>query len=258
LNWTIHSGNGILADLGGGLEEVPMKKFTRMLAVLVLVAGFSPLPNLSRAQSTGFTDSFMLDKCDFASRGRNPFFVLEPGFKLILEGLEGKEFVRLEITVLNERKTITGVETRVVEEVETHDGQLVEISRNYFAICKPNNSVVYFGEDVDIYKDGVVVSNAGAWKAGENGARAGLIMPGVLLLGARYFQEIAPGVALDRAEILSISEVVKTPAGTFKDVLKTEETTPLEPNAKGFKFYAPGIGLIQDSSVKLVSFSPGF
>ena len=234
-----------------------MKKFTRLLVVLVVLAGLLTLPQLSHAQSAGFTDSFMLDQCDFASRGRNPFFVLEPGFKLVLEGLEGKELVRLEITVLNERKTITGVETRVVEEVETRDGQIVEISRNYFALCQQNNSVVYFGEDVDIYAGGVV-SHAGAWRAGVDGARPGLIMPGVVLLGARYFQEIAPNVALDRAEILSISEVVKTPAGKFINVLKTEETTPLEPNAKGFKFYAPGIGLIQDSTLKLVWFSPGF
>jgi len=251
----------VFVGLTGGKEgdrEVPLRKLTRLLAVLVLLLGFSPLPSLSRAQNSGFTDSFMLDKCDFASRGRNPFFILEPGYKLVLEGKEGKEFLRLEITVLNERKTITGVETRVVEEVETKDGRLVEISRNYFAICKPNNSVVYFGEEVDIYEGGVVVSHDGAWQAGKDDAKPGLIMPGVVLLGARYFQEIAPDVAMDRAEILSISEVVKTPAGTFEDVLKTEETTPLEPNAKGLKFYAPGIGLIQDSTVKLVWFSPGF
>ncbi len=235
-----------------------MKKFIRLLAVLVLVAGFSPLPNLSRAQNHSFTDSFMLEKCDFASRGRNPFFVLEPGFKLVLEGLEDTEFVHLVITVLDETKTINGVETRVVKEEETHDGQLVEISRNYFALCQQNNSVFYFGEDVDIYEDKKVVSHAGTWRAGKAGARAGLIMPGILLLGARYFQEIAPGVALDRAEILSISEVVETPAGEFTDVLKTEETTPLEPNAKDLKFYAPGIGLIQSGTLKLVSFSPNF
>ena len=235
-----------------------MKKFTRLLVVLVLLAGLPTLPQLSHAQNAGFTDSFMLDQCDFASRGRNPFFVLEPGFKLVLEGQEGKEFVHLEITVLNERKTIAGVETRVVEEVETRDGKIAEVSRNYFAICQQNNSVVYWGEDVDIYEGGVVVSHEGAWRAGAGGAKPGLIMPGVVLLGARYFQEIAPNVALDRAEILSISEVVKTPAGTFKDVLKTEETTPLEPNAKGLKFYAPGIGLIQDSTLKLVWFSAGF
>jgi len=235
-----------------------MKKLSRLLAVLVLLAGFSPLPNPTLAHNPGFTDSFMLDQCDFASRGRNPFFVLEPGFTLVLQGQEDGELVRLEITVLNETKTITGVRTRVVEEMETRNNQLVEVSRNYFAICKPNNSVVYFGEDVDIYEGGVLASHDGAWLAGGVDARPGLIMPGVLLIGARYFQEIAPDVAMDRAEILSISEVVKTPAGTFKDVLKTEETTPLEPNAKGLKFYAPGIGLIQDGTLKLVWFSPGF
>ncbi len=236
-----------------------MNKFTRLLEVLVVVAGFSLLPNLSHAQDVGFTDSFMLDKCDFESNGRNPFFVLKPGFKLVLEGLEDEAFVRLEITVLDETKTINGVNTRVVEEMETHDNnQLVEISRNYFALCQQNNSVFYFGEDVDIYEGGVVVSHDGTWRAGKAGASAGLIMPGVVLLGARYFQEIAPRVALDRAEILSISEVVDTPAGKFKDVLKTEETTPLEPNATDFKFYAPGIGLIQSGTLKLVSFSPGF
>ena len=235
-----------------------MKKFARLLAVLLVVPGFSPFPNLSYAHNPDFTDSFMLNKCEFVSRGRNPFFVLEPGFKLVLQGQEDGELVRLEITVLNETKTIKGVRTRVVEEMETRDNQLVEVSRNYFAICKQNNSVVYFGEDVDIYEGGVVVSHDGAWRAGRDDARAGLIMPGVLLLGARYFQEIAPDVAMDRAEILSISEVVETPAGTFKHVLKTEETTPLEPDAKGFKFYAPGIGLIQDGTLKLVWFSPGF
>ena len=45
------------------------------------------------------------------------------------------------------------------------------------------------------------------------------------------------------------------PAGTFKQVLKTEETNPLKPGEKEFKFYAPGIGLIQDEAIKLVKYS---
>ena len=232
-----------------------MKKLSRLLVGLVLLAGFPPQPSPVFAHNPDFTDSFMLNKCEFVSRGRNPYFVLEPGFKLVLQGEEDGELVRLEITVLNETKTIAGVRTRVVEEMETRDNQLVEVSRNYFAICKQNNSVVYFGEDVDIYEDGVLVSHDGAWRAGKDDARPGLIMPGVLLIGARYFQEIAPDVAMDRAEILSLSEVLETPAGTFKHVLKTEETTPLEPNSTGFKFYAPGIGLIQDGTLKLVWYS---
>ena len=61
-----------------------------------------------------------------------------------------------------------------------------------------------------------------------------------------------PGVALDRAEILSLDEVVRTPAGTFSDCLQTRETTPLEAGHVDFKYYAPGVGLVRDGVVRLV------
>lgn len=200
-----------------------------------------------------FTTDFMPAECGgFSSAGRNPFFVLEPGYQLVLAGREEGVLVDLTITVLDETKVVDGVETRVIEERETHDGALVEVSRNYFAICNRNNSVFYFGEDVDIF-DGGVVSHEGSWLAGENGARAGIIMPGVILLGAEYFQEIAPGVAMDQAEIISMTEVVKTPAGTFQNCLKTFETTPLDKTSKGFKYYAPGVGLVKDGVLRLVT-----
>ena len=66
----------------------------------------------------------------------------------------------------------------MVEERETKDGKLVEVSRNYFAISKRTNSVYYFGEDVDEYKDGKVARHGGSWLAGTGGARFGLLMPG--------------------------------------------------------------------------------
>ena len=198
----------------------------------------------------GFSDDFAAEKSDLTHTGKNPYFVLEPGYQLILEG--GKE--RIVIIVLNETKTVDGVECRVVEERETKDGKLVEVSRNYFAIGKRTNSVYYFGEDVDIYKDDKVVSHEGAWLAGKNGARFGLMMPGLPLLGAKYYQEVAPKEAMDRTEIVSLSESVKTPAGEFKNCLKTEETSPLEPGVKENKLYAPGVGLIQADNLKLVKY----
>jgi hypothetical protein len=103
---------------------------------------------------------------------------------------------------------------------------------------------------VDIYKKGRIVEHEGAWLSGVQGARFGLIMPGTPLLGARYYQEMAPKVAQDRAEVVSLTEKLKTPAGTFENCLKTEETTPLE-RGKEYKLYAPGIGLIQDGDLKL-------
>lgn len=199
-----------------------------------------------------WTNDFTAEKDALVSTGRNAFFVLEPGYQLVLE--KNKE--RLVITVLNETKKVDGVETRIVEERETNDGQVIEVSRNYFAISKRTGNVYYFGEDVDMYKNGKIASHDGSWLSGVNGARFGLMMPAVPLLGARYQQEVAPKVAMDRAEIASVSETFKTPAGEFKNCVKTKETTPLEPDV-GNKHYAPGIGLVQDAGLKLVRYGTG-
>ncbi len=210
---------------------------------------------LGGGEKHAFTEDFFIELCTFSTTGSNPFFILEPGFQLILEGEEGQEEVRVVITVLGETKMIGDIETRVVEEYETKDGELAEISQNYFAICDETNSVFYFGEDVDIYEEGVIVSHDGSWQAFANGAKPGIIMPGTILLGSRYFQEVAPEVAMDRAENVAMNEVVETPAGTFTGCLKTKETTPLEPNAKSVKFYAPGIGLVKDGDLVLIGYS---
>lgn len=159
----------------------------------------------------------------------------------------------LTITVLNETKVVDGVETRVVEEKETENGQLTEISHNYFAISRRTSDVFYFGEDVDIYKNGKVLDHKGAWLSGVAGARFGLMMPGTPLLGARYQQEVAPKVAMDRAEVVSLTEMAETPAGKFEKCLKTEETSSLEKGG-GHKLYAPGIGIIHDGELKLVKY----
>jgi hypothetical protein len=193
-----------------------------------------------------------LEDCNFATTGENSYFVLEPGYQVILGGQEDGEDLQLVMTVLNETKVVDRVETRVVEEKESEGGNLVEVSRNYFALCKPRNNAIYFGEDVDMYEDGKIVSHEGAWLAGQNGSKAGMIMPGKVEVGLKYYQEIAPGVAEDRAEIISVNDTLNTPAGMFKQVIKTEETNPLKPGEKEFKFYAPGIGLIQDEAIKLV------
>jgi hypothetical protein len=187
----------------------------------------------------GWTTDFAAEKADLASTGRNPYFILEPGYFLILE----KGDTQLTITVRDETKKVDGVECRVVEETETKGGKVEEKAKNYFAISKRTNSIFYFGEDV-----------GGAWLSGEKGARFGLVIPGTPLLKGRYYQEIAPGVALDRAEIVSVAETVVTPAGTFTNCLKTEETTPLHPKEKEYKYYAPGIGLAQEGELKLVKY----
>ncbi len=230
-----------------------------MMIVTTEVLGQSEIgknEDTSSLPPTSFMTDQPLKNCNFASTGKNSYFILEPGYKVILEGEEDGQNLQLVMSILNETKIVDGVETRVVEERETEGGNLVEVSRNYFAICKPTNNVIYFGEDVDMYEDGKVVSHEGAWLAGQNGAKAGMMMPDKVEVGLKYYQEIAPGVAEDRAEIVSINETLDAPDGTFKNVLKTEETNPLKPGEKELKFYAPGIGLILDEALKLVKYTP--
>lgn len=231
----------------------------RCVQVLALVAlcaaGVAKEKSLAKEKGDkGFSDFFYEDKADLGPTGKSPFFVLEPGFIMEYEGKEDGEKVVLIVKVLDETRTVDGVQTRIIEERESANGKLVEVSRNFFAISKRTNNVYYFGEDTKTYKDGQVKGTEGSWEAGVDGARYGLIFPTTPIVGARYYQEIAPGAALDRAEILSTSETVTVPAGSFKHCVKTEETSPLEPKNVEYKLYAPGVGLIRDGALDLIKY----
>lgn len=219
--------------------------------LLFTLCGFTPLFGQA-SENKLWTKDFFTDKRDFASEGMNRYFILKPGYQLKLEGQEEGQRVTLFITVLDETKQVDGVETRIVEERELKNGELIELSRNFFALNKKNYGIFYFGEEVDIYKNGKLVGHEGAWQSGENGAKYGLMMPAIALTGSRYYQEIAPDVAMDRAEILSVDDTLKTPAGFFENCVTIEETTPLEPKATDYKIYAPGVGIIKDGSLLLV------
>ena len=238
-----------------GQKKMP----TIFMSISLLLMLSITIPSVSAysgsVNSEGWIDSFNLEECKFSSTGVNSYFFLQPGYQLTLEGQEDGTDIQLVITVLDETKMVDGVETRIVEERETEDGELIEVSRNYFAVCEPDNDIFYFGEEVDDYEDGEIVGHEGEWLAGEDDARPGMIIPAEPEVGLKYYQEVAPGVAEDRAEILSLNDVVDTPAGEFEDVLKVEETTPLEPDAIEYKFHAPGIGLIQDADLKLVEYT---
>lgn len=208
-------------------------------------------PVAAQAPRAGaWTSEFNVDKADLSATGRNPYFILEPGYQLVFE--DGRD--RLTITVLTETKVVDGVTTRVVEERETKGGAPIEVSRNYFAISSRTSDVFYFGEDVDMYKSGKVINHEGSWLAEAGGARFGLMMPGTIALKSRFQQEVAPRVAMDRAEIVSASETLTTKAGRFTNCVTIEETTPLEPGAQEYKYYASGIGLVKDGSLQLVRY----
>ena len=226
------------------------KPIVPVLLSLVAVCGILAGPARSQSGvSQRWSSTFPAE--EFTNTGSTPYFVLEPGYTLELTGEDNGATAVLTIPVLDETKLVDGVETRVVEERQVDDGELVEVALNYFVIGTRTGTVYYFGENVDNYANGEVINHNGTWLSGVDGARYGVLLPGLFLLGSRYYQEVAPGIALDRAENVSSTELVETPAGTFVNCLKVRETTPLEPSVKDFKYYAPGIGLVQSNKLVL-------
>ncbi|MBZ5640288.1 MAG: hypothetical protein LAO51_16200 [Acidobacteriia bacterium] len=223
----------------------------RVLGAVILSLACAAGATALGSKESGFRDTFEVDKADLSASGRSPYIILEPGHRLHFK--HGRS--TLDITVLDETRMVDGVRTRVVEERETQSGRLVEVSRNYFAIDAKTGAVYYFGESVDVYKNGKVAAHEGAWEAGIGGARFGLMVPAAPKVGDRFYEEFAPGIAMDRAEIAGVDEDVKTPAGTFRHCLHARETSGLEAGTS-HKLYAPGVGLVRDDEMLLVGVEP--
>ncbi|HEY7448024.1 MAG TPA: hypothetical protein VH702_07725 [Vicinamibacterales bacterium] len=199
---------------------------------------------------SSWVSDFSLERSDMAANGRNPFFILEPGYQLVLEGSDA----RATITVKPDVRMIDGVETRVVEASEMQGGELIEVCQNYFAVSEKTNDVFCFGQDVDIYLGGRVVAHDGSWMAGAGGAKCGLKLQARPRPNTRHYQELAPGVAMARAEVLDVGATVITPAGEFKNCVHIIETTPLMRSQIVHEWYAPRIGLVQRDSLMLVKY----
>lgn len=202
---------------------------------------------LASGLAAEWRSDFPVDPNNLGTAGNNPYFVLTPGHTLHF--VEGS--VRRTMTVLSQTVTIDGIECRVVEDREEKKGKPVEITRDFYAIDRVTGDVYYFGEDVDLYKGGKVVSHKGSWRSGVGDAKFGLMMPGTIRVGDRFMQERAPKQgALDRSEVLGTGEKVVTPAGTFECV-RLRDSSAIE-RGSDEKWYAPGVGLVKDGKAVLV------
>jgi hypothetical protein len=202
----------------------------------------------------------------FTTTINNPYFPLPVGQRWVYQGKEKGETIGLRITVLNRTETFRfgslTVTTRVVEELEWVDAdgdgrvdsseELIEVSQNYFAQTS-QGTVCYFGEHVDIYENGVVVSNEGSWRADQGANSPGIFMPASPQEGMTFQQENAPGVAQDQATITKTGRTVTVPAGTFQNAIVVRDFNPID-GSRGTKVYAPNVGLVVDGPLDLISY----
>jgi hypothetical protein len=199
----------------------------------------------------------------------NGFFPVVAGSESLLEDEGGQH--QLAISVPGEIEPVAGVNTRVLVEMESEGGKLIEVSRNFFAqvaeVGEGAGTVCYFGEDVNICEagleqdgnggflcEGQEPSHEGSWRAGENGALSGIIMLPDPMVNDSYKQEDAPGVAEDHAEVMALGEPIEVPAGNFDDTLRNEDCNPFD-GTTDLKVYVNGIGLAIDEDLELVESS---
>jgi len=173
----------------------------------------------------------------------NPYWPLTPGtsysYLSVVDGVE----VTVEVEVLEETRTVDGVEATVVRDREYEDGHLVEETLDWYAQDEDGN-VWYLGEETWTYINGVKTSNAGSWESGVGRARAGMYMPADPAVGDYFYQEYDKGNAQDVSEIVQLGLDVQVPAGVFKGCIQTRETTPLDGDVLELKHFCPSVGLV--------------
>lgn len=193
-------------------------------------------------EGTPYTQT--IDPANFVAGIDHPFYPLKPGTKFIYGGDE-----KVEVTVSPDTRMILGVPTTVVRDQVFVDGALEEDTIDWFAQDRQGN-VWYFGEKTAEYKDGKVSSTKGSWEAGVNGAVPGIVMLAQPQIGDAYRQEYFAGEAEDLAAVTGLSGSITVPAGSYRDLLVTEEWTPLDTARRERKTYARGVGLVETRTIK--------
>jgi hypothetical protein len=220
---------GLGAVVALGLALVPAGAATAGTCPIALPQGSEPVT---------------LDPADFGGPIDNPYSPMALGARWIYRETDPSgSALKIKVVVTARQKQILGIDATVVHDVVTDHGELIENTWDWYGQDGCGN-VWYLGENTKVYENGVVVSAAGSWEAGVNGAQPGVIMPADPQVGLSYRQEYYAGEAADAATILSITEQAEVPYGHFSDVVLTKEYTPLHPEDLEYKLYAEGIGVV--------------
>ncbi len=186
-----------------------------------------------------------LDPAAFTTEITNPWFPLAPGTRWTYrETTEDGETADVVVTATSvTREIANGVTARVVRDTGTVNGEVVEDTFDWYAQDE-DGTVWYLGEDTAEFEDGEIATREGSFEAGVDKAQAGVIMPASPEVGMTYRQEYAKGEAEDNGEVLALGRHARVPAGTYDGLVKTADTTPLEPDVLEHKYYARGVGLV--------------
>jgi len=187
---------------------------------------------------------------DFSTRIDNPWFPLDPGTTYVYRGSKDGHPSRDVVVVTHRTKKIDGVPCVVIQDRLYLSGHLGERTTEWYSQDEQGN-VWYFGENTaELDKSGHVTNTEGTWRAGVDGARAGIFMFARPRVGRSAQQEFYKGQAEDHFRVLSLHASVGVPYTSSRQAMLTREWTPLEPGTIDHKLYVRGIGNVLEHTVR--------
>jgi hypothetical protein len=192
----------------------------------------------------------VFDPADFTHPVDNPYFPLTPGLVTRLRGIDDGEHFREKVRVTHRTRLIAGVRATVVRDVVRRtDGTLAETTDDWYANDDQGN-VWYLGEDTATYdEDGQLEDREGSWEAGVDGAEPGIIMPAGPRPPTATRMELLKGVAEDQAWIVQRLRHIRVAGTRYAGIVRTLEWSRLEPQVVSQKFYAAGLGIIEERDI---------
>ena len=223
------------------------KKFVAAGAVASVVGALAVWAPWASSARAGYEP--VLDPANFTTTIDNAYFPLPVGRTWVYQGIKDGQTQEDRVSVTNQTKLVAeGITARVVTDVATHDGALLEKTSDWYAQDKQGN-VWYLGEDTAAYLPNGKVDTSGSWEAGVHDAEPGLIMEANPQIPDAYRQEFLSDQAEDTAWVVDRDGSITVPYGTFKNPLTTLEATRIEPGAYDRKVYAPGIGIVREEAL---------
>ncbi len=225
-----------------------------MAAILVVAAAcWTPVSSGASAKKLkiGKAQDYspVIDPADFVDGNGDPlpvdnqYWPLVPGTTYFYEAETEDGLETDEVYVSHDTVTILGVTCVVVVDTVKLEGELTELTYDWYAQDK-YGTVWYMGEDSTQYENGQPVGTEGSWTGGVDGAFPGIVMLADPRAGDSYRQEYKEDEAEDLAKVLRLNAMASVPYGDFDNCVETKEWSPLEKGVVEQKFYAPGVGQV--------------
>ncbi len=186
----------------------------------------------------------------FVSGVDHLYFPLIRGTTRIYEGDDEGRIQREVVQTLEETREITGVTCTAMFQEVFLDGQLSEVTTEWYAQDFSGN-VWKFGEE-SFEADEATEAHGGAltrsedsWLAGVDDAESWIAFPAELRVGDRFFGYEGDG--RDEFLVVSLTATATVPAGTFENCLKLVEN-PDDPDDMDIILYSRGVGRVSEKS----------